>query len=243
MRLDPGAYGLIGPNAAGKTTLLRKMHAEEDASIAPSPGDASFAGITVSDHLACAHLARGGFDDALADRILGDVPRKKRFSALSAGERRLLTLTSALASDAPILLLDEPLDGLDVATRERLRRVFIELLSDGEHTLVIATHRAEDLVGLVERVITVHDTGVSEPIDLDTARADFPTLTGHADVVDELAAGKRIVDKRTLGHVTAVTLAQPLNPSEVARSRAENIEVSAADDATLINLLAANERN
>src|SRR5699024_11705747 len=42
------------PNAAGKTTLLRKLHAQGNASIAPSAADATFAGYTVADHLVCA---------------------------------------------------------------------------------------------------------------------------------------------------------------------------------------------
>ena len=241
--LSPGAYGLIGPNAAGKTTLLREIHERGGASIAPAAGDAKFAGLTVADHLASAHLARPGFDDALAERILGDVPRRSRFSALSAGQRRLVTLTSTLSSDRPLLLLDEPLDGLDVATRDRLREVFVDMLADASRTLVIATHRAEDLVGLVEQVITVHDSYVSEPVSLDDARENFPTLTGPDDIVAELVGGKRVVDKRTLGGVASATLAQPLTSSETARAHAEKVEVAAADDHTLINLLAATERN
>ncbi|MFH0412245.1 AAA family ATPase [Corynebacterium sp. L4756] len=239
----PGAYGLIGPNAAGKTTLMRKWHAGGNASIAPATADATFAGMTVGRHLDCAHLARPGFNDELTHRILGDIPLKARFSSLSAGQRRLLTLATTLASDKPMLLLDEPLDGLDVATRDKLRTIFIELLEDPQRTLVIATHRAEDLVGLVEYVITVHENTVSEPVQLDAAREDFPTLTGSATVIEEIVAGKQVLDKRVLGHSAAVTLGQPLSSSETARTQAEGIELSLADDRTLINLLAAAERN
>lgn len=243
IELSPGAYGLVGPNAAGKTTLLRELHAKGDASIAPSAADATFAGHTVGDHLACAHLARPEFDDELASRILGDTPRSARVSALSAGQRRLLTLATALASDKQTLLLDEPLDGLDISTRDKLRDVFIELLEDPARTIVIATHRAEDLVGLVDHVITVQDAEVSEPIELEAARKDFPTLTGPVAVIDELAAGKKVLIRRTLGGSAAVTLAERLSSSESVRANAEKVEIATADDHALINLLSAIERN
>ena len=242
LQLAPGAYGLIGPNASGKTTLLRKLHANGGASIAPAAADAKFAGLTVSDHLGCAHLARPGFNDELADRILGDIPRQTRFAALSVGQRRLLTLTCALASDTPVLLLDEPLDGLDVASREHLRAILIELLGDSRRTLVIATHRAEDLVGLVDHVITVHKSEVSDAIDLESVREKYPHITGPVNIVDELVSGKQIVHKKTLGGAAAVTLAEPLNCTETARAEAKGIEISVADDHALINLLASIER-
>lgn len=242
-QLSPSAYGLIGPNAAGKTTLLRKLHAKGGASIAPAAADATFAGLTVDDHVGCSRLARPGFNDALADRIIGDIPRRARFTALSAGQRRLLTLASALASDKPVLLLDEPLDGLDIASRENLRAILIELLEDSSRTLVLATHRAEDLVGLVEHVITVHDATVSEPMELESVRENFPLLTGATEIVNELVSGKQVLHKKTLGGSTAATLAEPLNCTETARAEAEGIEVSVADDHTLINLLASTERH
>ena len=241
--LSPGAYGLIGPNAAGKTTLLRKLHAQGNASIAPSAADATFAGYTVADHLVCARLARPNFDDALASRILGDIPLKARFASLSAGQRRLLTLASTLASDKPMLLLDEPLDGLDIDSRTMLREVFIELLAESERILVIATHRAEDLVDLVDHVITVHDNSVSAPVELDIVRENFPTLTGSTSVIEEIVSRKKVVDKRALGGISAVTLAEALSSSETVRAQAEGIDISTADDPTLINLLASTERN
>lgn len=242
IELSPGAYGLIGPNAAGKTTLLRELHAKGNASIASSAADARFAGMTVGRHLDCARLARPNFNNQLADRILGNIPPKSRFASLSVGQRRLLTLATTLASDKPMLLLDEPLDGLDVATRERLRTIFIELLENPERTLVIATHRAEDLVGLVEHVITVHDNEISEPIQLDTAREDFPTLTGSTKAIETIIGSKQVLDSRVLGNSAAVTLGQPLSSSETSRAQAERVELSLADDLTLINLLAT-ERN
>lgn len=217
--------------------MPRAMHP-----LPPSAADARFAGMTVGQHLDCARIARPNFNNELADRILGNIPSKSRFTSLSVGQRRLLTLATTLASDKPMLLLDEPLDGLDVATRERLRTIFIELLENPERTLVIATHRAEDLVGLVEHVITVHHNEISEPIQLDTAREDFPTLTGPTKAIETIVGNKLVLDSRVLGNAAAVTLGQPLSSSETSRAQAERVELSLADDLTLINLLAT-ERN
>src|SRR5699024_12394889 len=107
-----------------------------------------------------------------------------------------------------MLLLDQPLDGLDIDSRTMLREVFIELLAESERILVIATHRAEDLVGLVDHVITVHDNSVSAPVELDIVRENFPTLTGSKDVIEEIVSRKKVVDKRPLGGIYSDTHAE-----------------------------------
>src|SRR5699024_9519452 len=58
-----------------------------------------------------------------------------------------------------------------------------------------------------------------------------------------IVSRKKVVDKRALGGISAVILAEALSSSETVRAQAAGIDISSADDPTLINLLASTEMN
>jgi ABC-type multidrug transport system ATPase subunit len=78
----------------------------------------------------------------------------KRVAQLSGGMKQRLALAVALLADPPILLLDEPTSNLDAAAR----RAFFDLLRGlkaAGKTILFTTHRAEEIVGLADRVIVL----------------------------------------------------------------------------------------
>jgi manganese/iron transport system ATP-binding protein/manganese/zinc/iron transport system ATP- binding protein len=77
---------------------------------------------------------------ALARLGLGD-RAGERFGALSGGQRQRVLIARALVQDAPVLLLDEPLTGVDVQSAARIEALFEELRGEGR-TLLVATHDA-----------------------------------------------------------------------------------------------------
>ncbi len=74
-------------------------------------------------------LGRVGLEDAAGER----------FGALSGGQRQRVLIARALVQDSPVLLLDEPLTGLDATSAARVEEVFAELRDEGR-ALLIATH-------------------------------------------------------------------------------------------------------
>ncbi len=72
------------------------------------------------------------------DRDALDAPLERSGTSLSGGERQRLALARALATERPILLLDEPTSHLDVATADRVRRVLLRERS--RRIIVVATH-------------------------------------------------------------------------------------------------------
>ena len=72
---------------------------------------------------------------------LGD-RAKRRFGALSGGQRRRVLIARALVQDAQVLLFDEPFAGVDRTSEERILQVLDELVGEGR-TLLIATHDVE----------------------------------------------------------------------------------------------------
>ena len=188
--LNAGMYGLIGPNGAGKTTLLRAVAGflpakgsidTSQVSIARTGADILLSGSTVAQHLHAAQHVRKGFDVGYAEELLDKVGVDKRSKnrTLSTGQRQLVACATALAARTPVTLLDEPFNGLDAPTRTRLRELIIaHAAATPDWLLVLSSHRAEDLVGLVDQVITVHDGTVNKPTDLESQRPHYPVLTG-----------------------------------------------------------------
>lgn len=224
---SPGFYGLVGPNAAGKTHYLRSLFGP-GAALVPAAADALFVGRTVRDHLAWAAEAKP------LDEISLGFPESSRLRTLSVGQRRELTFAVALAANEPLLLLDEPFDGLDIDTRTRLRtRLIGYIAADPGRTVVMASHRAEDLAGLAEHVIRVSEREVADPVALDEARTRFPVLRGEAGDPEQVLAGLDVLDVSTLGPAWRAQLAQPLDRALPGTT------LDYPDDVQLIDLLAS----
>ena len=74
---------------------------------------------------------------------------------LSGGMRQRLAVARALALDADLLLMDEPLSALDALTRENLQGLLLDLWRERGHTQVIVTHSIEEAVFLGRRVVVL----------------------------------------------------------------------------------------
>jgi molybdate transport system ATP-binding protein len=119
-------------------------------------------------------LARVGLAQ-LADRPL---------RRLSYGQQRRVFLARAMAPEPDLLLLDEPLTGLDSASRAFMRRV-LERLAGAGVPFVLVTHHAGDVIAAVNRVLAldagrVAFSGTREEYDLWAAGKATPEATGKA---------------------------------------------------------------
>lgn len=155
---------LVGPNGAGKTTLLRVLA----GLLRPSGGRVERRGtigmvahhsmlyeaLTAGENLqffARLHGSDGSRGTELLDR-LGLTPwRDERVSAFSRGMVQRLAIARALLHDPAVVLLDEPLTGLDDASI----RVVLEVLGGFQQrgrAIVVTSHQLAELVPLATRV-------------------------------------------------------------------------------------------
>jgi ABC-type Mn2+/Zn2+ transport system ATPase subunit len=165
---------LIGPNGSGKSTLLDaiaglirpaagtlEVAACDDphgiAYVLQATGPGPALPISVREVVAMGRYAlRGMFGrltaddraavDAAIDRMeLGPLAHRP-LAELSGGERQRAIVAQGLAQQAPLLLLDEPVTGLDIVSRERILAAVDDERAAG-HTVVISTHDLGDAAG------------------------------------------------------------------------------------------------
>ncbi|MBP9143037.1 MAG: ABC transporter ATP-binding protein [Thermoanaerobaculia bacterium] len=183
LEIGPGITSLVGPNGSGKTTLMNLatglLQPTEGSvtvrGIPPSDPERLFAavgyctqfdtyprGITGWDfvHLylqlhglargeavqrASQAIARVGMTDAASRRIAG----------YSKGMKQRIKLAQAIAHDPQVLLLDEPLNGLDPLARSEVIELLRSFAADGR-TVVVSSHILHEVDELSDRVVLVH---------------------------------------------------------------------------------------
>ena len=161
------SLAVIGPNGSGKSTLLGALA----GTLHPAAGEASVAGsrpalvlqsttvdrslpITVRDVVTLARYPNLGLfrrfrardrravDEALTRLSIEDLA-DQQFHALSGGQRQRVLVAQGLAQDTEILLLDEPVTGLDVVSQAAILDVVDEEVAAGG-TVVMTTHDLDD---------------------------------------------------------------------------------------------------
>jgi ABC-2 type transport system ATP-binding protein len=171
--------GFLGPNGAGKTTALKTIVglARPTAGraliggvpIGPTAPDARVLGAYIEpcgahpgrsgrDHLrslaALAGLPRQRVDELLATVGLEKAARR-RVGTYSMGMRQRLGLASALLGDPDILVLDEPLNGLD-PQGIRWVRTFLRERAAGGRTVLLSSHVLSEAAQTVDDVVVIH---------------------------------------------------------------------------------------
>lgn len=174
--------GLLGENGAGKTTLLKLMTGQ----LFPDSGEIEFLGYTpekrqpgflssvfyvpedlqmpdvfFEDYVAFTAPFYPDFDSSVLEELVKEfeVIRDAKFSSMSMGQRKKAVLAFSIASGVPVLVYDEPTNGLDIPSKRQFRRVVSRFAADGR-TFIISTHQVRDMEHLIDPVVIIHDARV-----------------------------------------------------------------------------------
>jgi ABC-2 type transport system ATP-binding protein len=180
MTVRPGVTGLLGPNGAGKTTIIALM----SGFLAPSAGTVTLDGEPVwrrteayrtiglvperelsfgyltGRQFVLANAELHGLDDpgAATERALDIVemaePAARRIGTYSKGMRQRVKLASALVHDPPVLLLDEPFNGVDPRQRLHLMALLRSMGSEGR-TVLFSSHILEEVEQVARQIEVV----------------------------------------------------------------------------------------
>ncbi|MUV58527.1 ABC transporter ATP-binding protein [Halogeometricum sp. CBA1124] len=187
---DGEILGLLGPSGCGKTTTLRTVAGfetptdghvrfdDEDMTHVPPENRniglvfqtyALFDNMTVRDNVAFGLKMRGldqserreRADELL--RLLGiEALANRNPQTLSGGQQQRVGLARALAIEPRVLLLDEPMTGLDAKLKRRLRREVGELLADLGVTALYVTHDQAEAMAMCDRIAVMNDGHVEQ---------------------------------------------------------------------------------
>lgn len=181
---DDDFVGIVGPSGSGKTTLLRAMlglltptygtvRLRPDLGIGYVPQletiDWSFP-VTVFDVVTMAmdrrRFRRLGAGDrthaaATLDRLGLDGLHDRHITELSGGQQQRVFLARALAQRPRLLVLDEPANGVDVATRHEVLHLLADLHRDGL-AIVLTTHDINGLAAHLPRIVCLNRTVVAD---------------------------------------------------------------------------------
>ena len=227
LELLPGKiYGLIGRNGAGKTTLLGILTAQntKDSGSVTYDGEPVWENQRALDHICFSrelqptlfsgqnnlkvrHYLRSAaifypnWDGEYAQRLLEELKLepKKKVCQLSKGQMSMVTILIALASRAPLTILDEPAAGLDVVMRERFYQLLLEDFAQTGRTFVVSTHIIEEAASVFEQVIILDQGRIVENAPTDELVEQFRYLSGRDDVVDQACAGLEVLSVRQMG--------------------------------------------
>ena len=177
LRIHSGrTTAILGPNGSGKTTLLRLIAGLEplragrvsidgsNRSIAYVFQEQVFLRRSVRENLELGLRLRG-VDKAQRRLRSEDAARRlgvtdlldRRADQLSGGEGRRVSLARALCLQAPLVLLDEPLEGLDERTYVRLLDELPQLLTAFNATTLLVTHNRDEALRLAQDLVVLVD--------------------------------------------------------------------------------------
>ncbi len=167
--------GLLGKNGEGKTTLLnllsgqifpdqgsclvlKETPSERNARFLQQifllPEEISMPEVTAIEYIKMYAPFYPTFRDDICKACVEsfEINLSDRLSRMSQGQRKKVAITLALAAHTPLLLMDEPTNGLDIPSKATFRRLVASLVDD-DQTVIISTHQVRDLESLIDTVL------------------------------------------------------------------------------------------
>ncbi len=172
-------HGLVGLNGSGKTTLLNTIFGikKRDTGVilfnnlALNKTNISYLEtvnffyprITGKEYLKLFQSKNPDFDFNNWNRLF-ELPIEKLIEKYSTGMKKQLAFIGALAAPKPLLILDEPFNGVDLETTQKFRNVILAL-KKSNRTIIITSHILESLTGICDTMSLIKDKKIAFRVD------------------------------------------------------------------------------
>ncbi len=177
LHVSPGSiYGLVGPNGAGKSTIIRHLAGiyKEDAGSILIAGEPVYENPSVkmrisyipddifyfpqANTLDMRNFYRGiykNFDNTLFHKLTEYFPKidvKRNIRSLSKGMQKQVAFWLSISCQPDILILDEPVDGLDPVMRKQIWSILMKDVADRNTTVLVSSHNLRELEDVCDHV-------------------------------------------------------------------------------------------
>ncbi len=218
-------YGLVGPNGAGKSTAIRHItgiyrqdsgtitlggeqvyeNPEIKQIIGYIPDDIFyFSSATLEDMRRFYRGLYPGFDDALFARLkeVFRLPEKTPIRRYSKGMQKQAAFQLTLCCRPEVLVLDEPVDGLDPVMRRQVMSLILSDVAENGTTVLISSHNLRELEDVCDHV-GIMDHG---RMLLEKSLADMQGCTHKLQIVGEAPKGLDILHESTSGRLRTLVV-------------------------------------
>ena len=226
MTVPKGAvYGLVGPNGAGKSTAIRHMtgvyrpdsgevlmegqpvyeNPQIKERIGYIPDDIFyFNSATMEDMRSFYRGIYPQFDDALYERLFEvfQLPKKTQLRRFSKGMQKQAAFHLSICCRPDLLILDEPVDGLDPVTRRQVWSLILSDVAQRETTVVISSHNLRELEDICDHV-GIMDHG---KMLLERSLADMQGSTVKLQIVGEVPDDLTVLHESESGRMKTLVV-------------------------------------
>ena len=213
-------YGLVGPNGAGKSTAIRHMTGiyRQDGGQVLLNGECVYENPTVKTKIGyipddifyfpsasmedMARFYKGiypNFDSGLFEKLyeVFQLPRKGQLRKFSKGMQKQAAFHLALCCHPEMLILDEPVDGLDPVMRRQVMSLILSDVAEHGTTVLISSHNLRELEDVCDHV-GIMDHG---KMLLERSLADMQGATHKLQIVGEVPAGLEVLHEASSGRM------------------------------------------
>jgi len=230
LEIGPGITGLLGPNGAGKSTLMKLItgqlrpsigtvtidgrnvwnHPEMFRRIGFCPEQDAFYEDTTGREFLTGLLGLSGYPDAevreRAARALDFVEltddQDRLIRGYSRGMRQRLKIAQAVAHEPDLLILDEPLNGLDPLSKRKIIQLVKDYRTEGR-TVLVSSHVLPEIEALTKSIVLVHHGKILAQGDIHYIR---DLIDAHPHIVAVKTADARGLAGRVVGEADVLSV-------------------------------------
>jgi ABC-2 type transport system ATP-binding protein len=188
-------YGLVGSNGAGKTTLLKIIagiykenegvveinsfpvfeNTDIKARIVFIPDTPFYFNNYSIENLAVYYqriYPKWNYNRYLLLKDVFNIDPKRRIKTLSRGMQRQVAFWMGFSIMPEVMILDEPMDGLDPVMRQKVKRLIVQDVAERDMTVIISSHNLRELEDICDHIGILHQGRLLIQQDLDDLKAD-----------------------------------------------------------------------
>ena len=227
--------GLVGENGAGKSTTIRLMlgmilpdsgsinvlgetdlrkHPKVREDIGVVMDDVNLpASMTIMETGKIMEKIYSNWDSAYFSRLADTlrIPKDKKFSELSRGNRMKAGFACALAHHPKLLLLDEATSGLDPIVRDELLDILLDFTREEDHSILMSSHIVSDIEKACDYVCFLHEGNIILVEEKDRIRDVYGKVQTTAGVLDALDPAA-VIGRRSGPYGTEAIIRKDLVP-------------------------------